>query len=101
MGATDGIELQIERIDVHEKNDPDTVSFDVAILKIKNRIRFSDLVKPVSLARQKPKSGSVCTVSGFGTTSESGEETQSLRIAKVKIIDQTDCGSTYSKEGDT
>merc|ERR1719221_1832520 len=99
MGATDGIELQIERIDVHEKNDPDTVSFDVAILKIKNRIRSSDLVKPVSLARQKPKSGSVCTVSGFGTTSESGEETsQSLRIAKVKIIDQTDCGSAYSKE---
>lgn len=58
----------MSEIIVHPDNDPSTFDYDVCILKLKRKLDFGALVKPIKLADSEKyyKTGTKSLVSGWG-----------------------------------
>lgn len=62
----DGFAYTIRRIIRHEEFNPKTFRNDIALLFTVNEIRFSPIVQPIALPRQKDPGSSVAILSGWG-----------------------------------
>lgn len=45
---------------------------DIAILRLEKPVKFSDYIRPICLPDTEPKSGTICTVTGWGQLFEIG-----------------------------
>ena len=66
---------------------------DVALMRTKERIAFSDYVQPICIPEQDIcfNEGTTCVVSGWGYTEETGPISDTLQEVAVKIIDFETC----------
>ncbi|XP_020319399.1 transmembrane protease serine 13b [Oncorhynchus kisutch] len=92
----------VEKIIVHESYDDKTNNYDITLLKLTQRVDYSNNIQPVCLpAYDKIFSpGTRCWTSGFGTT-EAGAAHGSTNLmgVSVDIIDSSVCNSNTVYNG--
>ncbi|XP_035696223.1 trypsin-2-like [Branchiostoma floridae] len=74
--------------------------YDAALLQLKKRVRFSQYIRPVCLpgsSSTAPPPGTVCSITGWGTTSEGASSLPDhLQEADVPIVSDSDCSGAYA-----
>ncbi|XP_020713711.1 trypsin alpha-3-like [Ceratitis capitata] len=100
-GITSLVELVpivfIDYIIQHEKYNATTANYDIALIKLKVRLQFSEKVKPITLAESTPETGSLAIVTGWGTTSEGGVlPAPILQEVTVILVDKDVCRQQYA-----
>jgi secreted trypsin-like serine protease len=70
---------------------------DIALVKLNTKIEYTDQIQPVCLPTKDIGSldGTMGTVAGWGTISESGEISKELRQVDVPIISNEKCQANY------
>lgn len=102
LNAVDGFEQNttIEEIITHPKyNRIANHDYDVALVKLKNPIKYNNHVRPVCLAKSDFDAGTNCYVTGWGYTSEDGNIAQILQQAKVPLVSRETCQEGYDDLG--
>ncbi|KAL1396729.1 hypothetical protein pipiens_010317 [Culex pipiens pipiens] len=94
--------VEVSEIIVHPDNDPSTFDYDVCILKLKRKLDFGALVKPIKLADSEKyyKTGTKSLVSGWGALQNEGSITDKLQAVSVPLVDHTVCKEIYSEIND-
>ncbi|XP_078358171.1 serine protease 33-like isoform X2 [Oculina patagonica] len=75
--------------------------YDVALLKLKNPIKYNSHVRPVCLAKTDFDIGTNCSVTGWGHTSEGGDIPEILQQAQVPLVSRDTCQRGYNDLGYT
>ena len=100
LGTHEGYEqkMQIEKIITHERYDTSTYDYDIAMIKLRNAITYTERVKPICLPSSDMDfaAGSECYVTGWGALQESGSYPKLLNQAKVPLISRRQCANTYA-----
>lgn len=86
----------VEKIFRHNLFVPETYNADIALIKLRNPIQFSQNVIPACLptpdfANQILMTQSTGTVSGFGRTHERGRASPKLQVVKLPYVDRKTC----------
>uniref|UniRef100_A0A8D0B6I4 coagulation factor Xa n=1 Tax=Salvator merianae TaxID=96440 RepID=A0A8D0B6I4_SALMN len=86
----------VERIYRHQKFQATTYDFDIALIKLKDPIRFSENVIPACLptadfANQVLMRQQTGRVSGFGRTHEKGRTSSTLKVVDLPYVDRHTC----------
>ncbi|KAF5271846.1 hypothetical protein FQA39_LY07986 [Lamprigera yunnana] len=76
---------------VHEKYNDSLTSNDIAIIKLKNEMQYSDVIKQVSLNNQIIEVAADAIVSGWGATKRKGNASLTLNWVQLKIMDLQLC----------
>jgi len=84
----------------HPQYNPDTLTNDIAILRVSNPLYTDEtdpVVRPIALPRHGHQAavGRLATVSGWGVTSEGGLLPRYLRYVDVPIVDDVECAKSY------
>ena len=88
-------------VSVHPNYDPESQDYDVAVLKLKAAISPNAGIKVVKIATTAPSyaplyaSGTIATVSGWGTTTSDGNVSNVLRKVTVPMVSTAACNSYY------
>ena len=66
------IEIPVSRTILHPNYDNFNLANDIALLKLSQKVSFTDYIRPACLPEQRdrPDSTANCYVSGFGTISK-------------------------------
>ena len=96
-----GTMLRVDRIYVHEKYIPPRIYHDIAIVRVRHGMPFSDEVSPVCLPRSnwvnKTKLiGKTAFVAGFGDMAFGGSQAMVLQQVDLKILNNTFCENNYN-----
>jgi len=93
--------IKVERIIRRSDYNENTINNDIAILRLAQDVVFNDNVVPACLPTNPSNTYTNydATVSGWGTTSESGSTSNVLKETTVKIVPQTDSTCTYYNSG--
>jgi secreted trypsin-like serine protease len=82
----------VSEVHVHEDYLDDKIYNDVALLKLQERYPLDGQVTAsVKLRDTEVSAGEMCTVSGWGTTSEGGSIASTLQYVRVPIVDRDTC----------
>ena len=68
--------IPIDKIIKHPNYDPYSFDYDVALIKLKNPIKFNSNVRPVCLPTTDFDAGTNCYITGWGDTTDRGKESQ-------------------------
>ncbi|XP_023932761.1 trypsin-like [Lingula anatina] len=93
------IKVQAKEIYIHRKYNKRSLSNDVALIKLKNRVTFTDQISPVCLptVNEELADGHYCETTGWGWTG--GFYSKKLRQVNVPYITTSSCKKTnYGKE---
>lgn len=102
VGAThkynDGRLIKIKNIFLHEMYE--NLDYDFGLIELRTDLEFTDRIKSIPLpdfgdAYVAP--GTICLVSGWGSTKVPSDPSLILRGAEVPIVDQKDCVRAYSE----
>lgn len=96
-----GTLIRVKQVIQHYMYNLYSHQFDMALLKLKTKLVFSDKVQKIPL--QKPNipvpAGTVAWVAGWGTNSEIDQGiasvTDNLRAVNVTVINKEDCSAKY------
>ncbi len=94
----------VASVAVHPRYDANTYDYDVAVLKLKTAVTPSVGVKVIKLATKLAPynplyaSGTLATVSGWGTTTSDGDVSNVLRKVQVPIVSNAACNTFYGGE---
>uniref|UniRef100_A0A182MC29 Peptidase S1 domain-containing protein n=1 Tax=Anopheles culicifacies TaxID=139723 RepID=A0A182MC29_9DIPT len=81
----------------HEKYNPLFVANDVALVKLPEKVEFSERVQPVRLPTgNSDYAGEAVVVSGWGLTQTGGQVSQELQYATLQVITNAECQKTFS-----
>lgn len=88
-----GTVRRISQIIVHEKYDPASEDYDVAVMQLSSPVAYSDYIQPICLPSSTTDfaPGSNCTVTGWGTLSVGGTVSTTLQKAVIQIISTATC----------
>lgn len=80
----------------HPQYEPSNFDFDFCILKFQKLLKFTREIAPVRLPSNSENFnvGTNCVVSGYGVT-ETGNVSEVLKSAEIKIIDDRRCASMF------
>lgn len=89
--------IQVDELITHSKFDLAKLSYDFAIMKLKEKIKFTENCHPIRLPNenQKISDGLECFVSGWGLNNKSEKPTE-LQSVKVFTINSTTCQKNYN-----
>ena len=78
-----------------------SVDHDFALLELCDPLEYNPHVQPIALAPRhldvwEHDNGPTAIVAGWGTTRESGQQSQYLRAVEVHIVDLDTCHDSYS-----
>ncbi|XP_045490220.1 chymotrypsin-2-like [Pieris rapae] len=91
-----GTRYKIDKIVNHEKYTHRPNLNDIALLRTKEKIKFTEKVKPIEIATEKPKPGDMCKLSGWGyTTQDQRNFPDILQVLDVKVISEKECKNDY------
>lgn len=87
----------VSKLFLHGQYDPETLDYDIALLKLKDPVKLSKIVKPVCLPEESVdfKPGTNCYVTGFGVTEQGGDVASTLQEANVPLVPQEKCQAAY------
>ena len=101
MRSNDGYEqvIAIEKIIIHSSYDKDGQDNDIALIKLKDPIKYNDRALPVCLPTQDLSAGTECYISGWGALNEGGSGPAVLHQAKVPLVNYNTCKNMYRGYG--
>jgi len=94
------VSIRTKKIIMHPQYDPQSLDYDIALLKLEAPLDFNVYIRPVCLPGSYTKfdERSTCYVTGFGRTQQGGELAGMLRMAKVPLVSKETCEAAYGKE---
>ncbi|XP_066293152.1 trypsin-2-like isoform X1 [Branchiostoma lanceolatum] len=97
LSGDDGTErtIRTRRVFIHPSYG---FGYDVALLKLKKRVRFNPYTRPACLPQASTvlPAGTVCSITGWGTTAEGGSLPNQLQEADVPILSDAQCSGAYA-----
>ncbi|KAH8294620.1 hypothetical protein KR018_000436, partial [Drosophila ironensis] len=93
----DGKLFAVASIHPHDKWSSKTMDYDIGIIRLTSALAFSRKqlvlfqVKAIGINSKKVADGQFATIAGWGFTSSNGPIAESLRYARVPIVNQTVC----------
>ncbi|KDR22111.1 Trypsin-1 [Zootermopsis nevadensis] len=90
---------QVSQVIRHASYNEDTIDYDIALLKVSSAFSLGTNVQPIGLQSSSVSAGTNVVVSGWGTTSEGGSASTTLRQVTVQIVSDSSCNSAYSSYG--
>lgn len=93
--------IKVKKVIPHSQYVSWNVDYDFALLELEVPIDLNKKKQIVELEDQQTKTadGTVCKVSGWGTTQMPWESTTMLRMVRVNVVDQEECETAYEKIG--
>ncbi|XP_078373258.1 trypsin-like isoform X2 [Oculina patagonica] len=91
--------IPIDKIILHPSWNWPTIDYDIALIKLKNPIKFNNNVRPVCLPTTDFAPGTNCYITGWGSTTEGGNESQILQQAEVPLVSRDTCQQAYNDTG--
>ncbi|KAJ8245604.1 hypothetical protein GJAV_G00272530 [Gymnothorax javanicus] len=85
----------ISKIIPHKHYNRRTRSNDVVLVKLETPLRFNYCVRPITIVTQPIKAPRMCTVTGWGSTSEYGPRMARLHEVNITVMSQSDCVQIY------
>lgn len=90
----------VSRIILHYMYNRNSITDDVALLRLSDRITFSNTIMPVLLPKAGVHVGQTVVASGWGLTStavgSSRQVAQRLQYAQLQVISNLECTGSYS-----
>ncbi|XP_003707051.3 uncharacterized protein LOC100882162 isoform X1 [Megachile rotundata] len=84
--------LRVDHISLHPDYIDNGFINDIAMLRLEKPVIFSDYVRPVCLPQAEPKSGTMCTVTGWGQLFEIGRIfPDTLQEVQLPVISTEEC----------
>nr|XP_012215860.1 PREDICTED: chymotrypsin-1-like [Linepithema humile] len=68
---------------------------DIAVIILKNAIKFSNVQRPIKLTDKRPTPGTMCTLSGWGDTKAGGPSSKELLKMKQAVVGQDECREAF------
>ncbi|KAF3394469.1 hypothetical protein F1880_005565 [Penicillium rolfsii] len=97
--ASGGKLVKVSKVTIHEEYDAKAINNDIAVLKLASSLEFGTLISAVELpssADDINPTGTKCSVTGWGSTSQGGSSIPSnLFVTYVNIIDHEKCAKEY------
>jgi len=92
--------IQVSRVIAHEDYDSWTINNDICLLELESAATMGSHVSTISLpmANQEYDAGTMCTVTGWGTTSEGGSLARTLQKVDVPVVSDADCRDAYGAD---
>ena len=99
--ASGGTLASVSKVAVHPKYNANTVDYDVAVMTLSSPLTFSSTIAAATLVASgaEPATGESTTVIGWGTTSEGGSVSATLRQVSVPVVSFATCKSDYAGDG--
>ncbi|KAK7072254.1 hypothetical protein SK128_014832 [Halocaridina rubra] len=95
LSVVSGDEQESQALDLipHEDYSSATLYNDIALISLQTPLVMNSFVQPVVLPAQMELTspGTMCTTSGWGTTSEGGSSPDILRTVDLPVVDDTTC----------
>ncbi|XP_078667784.1 coagulation factor IX-like [Branchiostoma floridae x Branchiostoma belcheri] len=93
---------RVREIIIHPDHNPDNYDVDLALVRLEEKIAFTDYILPVCLptvedARRLITATPVGSVSGWGRTVEDGTFSSTLKEVNVPIIRQSKCRRAHAR----
>ncbi|OWK03985.1 hypothetical protein Celaphus_00014086, partial [Cervus elaphus hippelaphus] len=88
--------IPVSKVIIHpEYNRLGYMSFNIALLYLKLKVKFGTTVQPICIPHRGDKfeEGILCMASGWGKTSETSEYSNILQEVEVPIMDDRTCGT--------
>ncbi|XP_054259673.1 venom protease-like isoform X2 [Macrosteles quadrilineatus] len=93
------MDIPVEKTIVHENYDAAAHTVDIALVKLKNPVEFTKLIRPICIPSQSifPQdiTGYSPFVIGWGAIGYRGPSTTALQEAQIDISDQNFCSNAY------
>jgi len=96
----DQMDIAVSKVMLHEDYDSWTIYNDICLLELSGEADFSSsVIGAISLPSdgKEYSAGTMCTVSGWGTTSEGGSLGQTLMKVTVPVVSDDDCRAAYGQ----
>merc|ERR1719486_747352 len=93
-------DIAVAKVWLHEDYDSWTITNDICILDLEEAADFSSsVIDSISLPYdgEEYSSGTMCTVSGWGTTSSGGSLASTLMKVSVPVVSDDDCRNSYGQ----
>ncbi|XP_017797297.1 PREDICTED: chymotrypsin-1 [Habropoda laboriosa] len=90
-----GESYAVQKIVAHSGFSSTRLVNDVAVIRVDRDIKFSNLVKPISLATSGTFEGSPCVLTGWGTTRLGGNVPNNLQMIDLVIETQEKCKKAH------
>merc|ERR1719508_81696 len=98
----DQMDIAVSKVILHEDYDSWTIYNDIRLLELSGEADFSSsVIGAISLPSdgKEYSAGTMCTVSGWGTTSEGGSLGSTLMKVTVPVVSDDDCRAAYGQSG--
>ncbi|XP_058822836.1 trypsin-1-like [Topomyia yanbarensis] len=101
MHASGGTIIAISRIVQHPQYSSITVDYDYSLLQLNNAIVLGNNAQAIELPAQNESivDGTLCVVSGWGSTQNPFESRQKLRAAYIPSVNRQQCNKAYTIYG--
>ncbi|KAJ8960295.1 hypothetical protein NQ318_004021 [Aromia moschata] len=102
--ADDPVDIPVENYTMHPDYDPVKLRNDIALVRVKEKIRFTSYIQPICLPferhlRDRDMTNQVFTISGWGKTqSRKLGGSPTLQFAAVRVWDQSECNKVIPPE---
>ena len=94
------VDIAVSRVVTHDDYDAWTITNDICLLHLEEEADLSNPnigTIPLPPADQDIPEGTMCTVSGWGTTSEGGSLARVLMKVEVPVVSDEDCRDAYGQ----
>ncbi|XP_035258418.1 ovochymase-1 isoform X1 [Anguilla anguilla] len=86
---------KISKIIPHEDYNRSKKTNDVVLVKLETPLRFTDCVRPITIVTEPVEPPGMCTVTGWGSTTEYGPRMAKLQEVNVTILSHGTCSRLY------
>merc|ERR550539_560215 len=95
----DQMDFAVKKVLLHEEYDDYNIENDICLLELDGSATYGSHVGAISLPYdgEEYSSGTSCTVSGWGTTSEGGSLARVLQKVSVPVVSDDDCRDAYGQ----
>lgn len=92
--------IQVSRVVMHEDYDDWNINNDICLLELETAATMGSHVGTISLpsANEEYSEGTMCTVTGWGTTSEGGSLARVLQKVSVPVVSDDNCRDSYGAD---
>ncbi|KAJ9595090.1 hypothetical protein L9F63_013616 [Diploptera punctata] len=90
---------QVSQATRHASYSSSTLDYDIAVLRVSSAFSLGSNIQVVSMETGTVAAGTNAVVSGWGTTSEGGSASTTLRQVTVPVVSDSSCSSSYAAYG--
>ncbi|XP_070823425.1 trypsin-1 [Chaetodon trifascialis] len=87
--------IRSSRVIRHPKYNAYNIDNDIMLIKLSEPAVFNQYVQPVALPTRCAPAGTMCTVSGWGSTMSSTVDGNKLQCLEIPILSKRDCNNSY------